>query len=378
MEDNHTDKKKILICYHSSNIGGVEVHILDLVKGLSKRADIYIACPNGELVSEYMRNGAKEHFDLYPRSEVDVDYVIKIKELIRSQGIDVIHAHELRTGFLAMLAGWLAKCPIRIYHVHTSFTEWQYGPIKKYPALIANTIANFIAGNFWATDVLALTKTVKKVRVSREFINERKITVIPNGINLEKYIVDSEGRKEIRNKYNIKDSEILVGNIARFTVEKGQIDIVRAAANISNPNIKFLLAGGGELLTEIQNQSNNLDLNDRVFFSGRFNDEDKIKYLSAFDIFVFPSRAEGFGIAAVEAMAVGLPIIASDLPVLKDVVAEAAVYYKPEDVETLSAKIVDLAINPDRTEKMCRASKNRAEIYSMEKFVSAYASLYKV
>lgn len=371
-------RKSIVICYHSSDFGGVENHILDIVRGVSYDADIYVACPDGDLVKEYMAAGAVQHIDLSPRSEMDIGYVMKLSRFLKDNRIDVVHGHELKTGVLSMVAGVIARTPKRIYHVHTSFTQWQYGFLKRYPAMLINTIANFIAGNFLATDVIALTESVKEVRIKRELISAKKIRVIPNGIYNEKYVRDTEGRKSVRESFGINDEQIVVGNIARFTREKGQIDLVNASALITDPTIKFVLAGGGEMLQEMQSLSDKLYLGERVFFSGRFDDKDKIKMYSAFDVFVFPSRAEGFGIALVEAMAMGLPIIASDLPVLHDVAGDTAYYYTPEEIKDLSTKITDLAANPKLRSEMGAKSLEKSKEYSMDKFVRAYADLYGV
>jgi glycosyltransferase involved in cell wall biosynthesis len=174
--------KKVLICYHSSQYGGVEKHILDIIEGLSGEFIIYIACPEGPLVEEYLKAGAKKHIEIEPKFEADFGYSLRIKTIIEKENIDIVHSHELLTGSLATFGAWLAGCKKRIYHVHTSFTEWRYSSFKRYPALIINTIVNFIVGNIFATDVLALTDSVKKVRINKEFISANKIKVIPNGV----------------------------------------------------------------------------------------------------------------------------------------------------------------------------------------------------
>src|SRR3990167_1193573 len=149
-------KKKVLMCYHSAEYGGVEQQILDIIRGLSKEIDFYVACPNGPLVKKYMSAGAIEHINLCPHSEIDLMYALKISSIVKKNKIDVVHAHELKTGVLATVGAYLGGADKRIYHVHTSFREWSHSSIKKYPALFVNFLANIVTGNFLATYVLAL------------------------------------------------------------------------------------------------------------------------------------------------------------------------------------------------------------------------------
>jgi len=152
------------MCYHSAQFGGIEKQILDLIKNLSKDFDFIIACPDGPLVEQYIGAGAVKHINLKPSWELDLFYIIKLSNLCRKENIDIIHSHELLTGCLATTAGFFAGVKKRIYHVHTTFFEWKHTGIKKYLSIIPNFIANFIVGNFFATDVLALTNVLKEIR----------------------------------------------------------------------------------------------------------------------------------------------------------------------------------------------------------------------
>jgi glycosyltransferase involved in cell wall biosynthesis len=364
--------KKVLLCYHSSQFGGVEKHILDIIEGLSKHFEISVVCPNGPLVEEYLKAGAKTHYDLSPKFEADFFYSHKIKKIILDEKIDIVHAHELLSGSLAIFGAWLARsqCTKRIYHVHTSFTQWKYSSIKKYFAPFINGIDNYAIANYFATDVIALTESVKKIRIENEHVDASKIRVIPNGIHLDQFKFDENGRKELRARYGIPDDKFVIGNIARFTEEKGHGVLVDAFKQLDNDKYLLVLAGGGKMLNDIQLKVQEYKLQDKVRFLGHFEESEKNKILSSFDCFVFPSFAEGFGIALVEAMSVGIPVIASDLPVLKDVGSDSISYFKTGDAINLKDKILNV------TDINIEKEREQAKNFSMEKFWQAYTNLY--
>src|SRR3989344_2243232 len=179
-------KNNVLMCYHSSEYGGIEKQILDLIKELSKDFNFIVVCPAGPLVEKYIEAGAIKHINLKPKWELDLEYVFKIASICRKEKVNIIHGHELLTGSLSMLGGFLGAVKKRIYHVHTTFLEWKHEGVKKYISIIPNFIANYLVGNFIATDVLALTDVLKDIRINKEGINSRKITVIYNAVDLQK------------------------------------------------------------------------------------------------------------------------------------------------------------------------------------------------
>ena len=372
------NKKRLLMCYHSAEYGGVEKQIFDIIKGLSEKLDIIVVCPEGPMVKEYLKGGAIKHIALSPRFEADLQYSLQIRTIIILENIDIIHSHELLTGSLATFGGWLAsfRKPIkRIYHVHTPFSLWRHNFIKSLPALLVNTFVNFIVGNFFATDVLALTDSIKKHRIFKEFIFPTKIRVIPNGIENSEFSFSKKGRLSFREIWHIPSNAFVIGNISRFTKEKGHEILIKAFSQIKkqnpNKNMFLLLAGGGLLLDEIKSLSKSLGIYENVIFTDKFLETDKLNILSAIDLFVFPSYAEGFGIAILESMSMGIPTVATNLPVLKDVGGDAVIYAKMGDVSDFVNKMCDISTK--------RATLiERAKLFSMKNFVHNYAVLYEL
>lgn len=376
-------KKRILMCYHSTAYGGVERQILDIIKGLSHEFDFYVAVPDGDLLNDYLRAGAVKHYNLYPKSKIDFNYINRIRQICIKENIDIVHGHELKTGLQSVIAADLANVKKRILHVHTPFVYWKYNSgTRRSLSLLVNRIANFYVGNFVATDVIALNETIKKVRIQSERISEKKIRVIGNGTYLDKMKYDYINREKIREKLKVQPDDILFGCIARFTEEKGHIDIVEAVNLIkklkpeSLANKKFLFAGGGKLREEIESLVNKYFLADHFIFTGYFEEDEKASLYSALDIFLFATHAEGFGISLIEAMAIGLPSLVSDLPVLQEVGGNGALYFEAKNYDVLAKKIIDVAEDEYLRKIVSLNAKNKVREYSMENFWDKYKQLY--
>ncbi len=366
-------KKRLLIAYHSAEYGGIEVQILDIIKELAQEIDIYVACPKGPLVEEYLKYGAVEHLELFPTKEIDFNYINKIREVLRRESIQIVHGHELKTGVQVMYAAFREKVPKRIFHVHTPFIFWKYGSVKRYFAIIANYIANFITGNIFATDVLALTPYIKQVRTKYELISPSKVKVIPNSVRPIPQI-SAEQKSQIKTQYNLNPDKAIIGYVARFTVEKGQEVLLKAFRDNDKlrESAHLILVGGGADLEKLQKQYSFPN----ITFTGRVDDYEKQALLNVFDIFAFPTFAEGFGITLIEALSVGLPAVVSDLPVLHDVGGNEVVYFKKGDSADLSIKLLDMIENFGELNSSKQARIDIANNYSTERFRDNYRQLY--
>lgn len=368
------NKPRVLITYHSAEYGGVEFHILDIIKGLSSDFDIFIACPEGPLVKEYLSAGAVEHIHLAPKREIDFEYIAKLRIIIKEESISIVHSHELRAGVQTMYAAFQEKVNKRIYHVHTPFIFWQHSGTKKYFALVANWIANFVAGNFFATDIIALTPYIKKVRSKYELISQSKIRVIPNAVKLNPEI-SNEYIESVKSEYQIDKAKIVLGYVARFTKEKGHEILLEAFNSSKNLQEKcqLVLVGNGVLFDELKTKYKS---NQSIIFTNQVEDNKKSALFSIFDIFVFPTLAEGFGISLIEALSYGLPCLVSDLPVLHDVGGDSAFYFKTGDIKDLQDKLSKIIADLSDIKLLADNRKQVAKLYSLENFWNNYKELY--
>ncbi len=238
--------------------------------------------------------------------------------------------------------------------------------------------------NLLATKEIALTDSRRKIK-GREGIFRSKLEVIPNGLDIDRFNIPSEKRvkykNEFKKKYDIPKNAFVFGNVSRLTVEKGHSILLEAFAEflrfsvLTRDDFYLVLAGGGELAKDLKKQAKELEIDDKVIITGVFEEEDKVKFYSLFDVFVFPSLAEGFGIVLIEAMCMGIPVISSDLPVLKEVGTDTVDFFK-------TGSHGDLADKMEKTYSTINLSKVKAakdrvlENYSHAGFVNNYLKLY--
>lgn len=143
------------------------------------------------------------------------------------------------------------------------------------------------------------------------FFNNKKFIVVKNAINIEKYAYQLQKRKELRNKYEISNDTVLIGNVGRLQYQKNQafaIEIFNSYLKL-NPNSKLILVGQGPDYEKLKEKVRRLGVVDKVIFAGVQNDIGG--YLSMMDVFIFPSHFEGLGIAGLEAQANGLSVLAT-------------------------------------------------------------------
>jgi glycosyltransferase EpsF len=378
---------KILFAVNSGNPGGVEQHILDLTKGLiAEGYAVYIVCLEGPIVDWYQNAGAKV-IKLKLRFEIDPIYIFALVKILRKEKIDVVHAHELKAGVNSLIAAYVASVKVRVTHIHTPMSEWRVNDWAKKlythaEIFFYSTLVNLLAGK-----EIALTPSRKRIK-AKEGVALNKIEVIPNGLDFSLFSADKNtrlsNRQKVLSEYCIPNERIVIGNIGRMTEEKGHDVLIRAFDKVARDpefadKVHLLLAGGGKLEAQNRGLVKTLGLENKVSITGVFDNDDKVKYYTSFDVFIFPSLAEGFGIVLVEAMSMGLPVISSDLEVLKEVSGGNVINFRTGDATDLAGKVQVVLRDLDKSKEYAASVGRRyvLENYSLEKFVQNYIRLYE-
>jgi glycosyltransferase involved in cell wall biosynthesis len=284
--------------------------------------------------------------------------------LIKKLRPDIVHLNSSKAGFLGSLAGKLAGAKVIFTARGFVFNE----PRNRLFKLFFITLEKI--ASLFRDQIITVSKFDEASALKFKLVNPQKITTIHNAIPSIEFL----DRKTSRLKLGIKEGKFIVGTIANFYPTKG-LDILISAWQDSrfrgNGNLDLVIMGSGPLEEELKSQSKNLSIN----FAGQIPNASS--YLKAFDIFVLPSRKEGFPLVLLEAMQADLPIIATDVGGNKEAITDAGVIIPSGNVEILAEALENLINNPDHRNRLAEKARERSKIFTLVKLFSETEKIYK-
>lgn len=286
--------------------------------------------------------------------------VMRVARRILAGRYDAIIAYQPSASILTGVAGFLARCPHRIVH-QTALPGEVRGAMRRLDR-IAGTLGLYTA-NVTNSRATAAAFAAYSARYRRH------TTLIEHGVAAPQA---TRSRAEALAAFGIPEGRILL-NVGRLTAQKNQDVLIAALPRL--PDARLVIAGDGPKRREFAALAAKLGVADRVHMLGDVARSDVADLLHAADLFVFPSTWETFGLAAVEALMAGVPIIASDLAVLREVLSAegvaAATFVAPFDTDGWTQAIADAATSaPSRAARQAVAQR-----YSVDRMVDAYAAL---
>lgn len=284
------------------------------------------------------------------------------KELTR--GYDLVHTHHNFSGSVARILTRKKGIPIinTEHRDHTSYSLLQN--IINFPTL---PLADRIISNSQVTQ--------DSFRwYERLLIDHDQLEVVHNGVDIERI------QKVISDAKTSEDDTFRVCTAARMVPVKNQSALVRAFDSVvdQHPNSELIFLGDGPLRDDLEQLTNNLKITDNVQFRGEVSRERVYEVFAQSDVFAIPSHAEGFCVAAVEAMATGLPVVASDIPIFHEVVGDSGLFIDQTDPDDIAETVLELRGNETEYQKRSRMAKERATTkFSLDKCAEAYYEIYK-
>ena len=267
----------------------------------------------GALRDKYLETGTK--LILCRWSRYIIPYVWRLLWLLHREGYDVVHAHSAEVSGAAMLAAKLAGVPIRIASYDHTMTHWRKpGPLNR----LAVAILKWMTRR-WATKIYGDAEVCLDVYYPNWRQHPEQFQVCYDGIDIEQFC--GKGAPiagEVRSELGIPTDSLVVGHVGRFSKVKNHQTFVDMAERISKRlgSVHFLLVGDGQLRQQIELEVTKRGLGSRFVFAG--NRDDVPRMLAAMDVFVMPSLDEGFGLAVAEAQLMCLPVVASDIPGIRE------------------------------------------------------------
>jgi glycosyltransferase involved in cell wall biosynthesis len=362
--------------YFYPHIGGVETHVYNLSKGFVKEGHevtVYTSQVKGTIENEnYEGIIIKRTKPIITAFTTPV--TPKIKERIIQGKHDIIHAHypPPLASYYAAKASKRKKIPfILTYHCDLV--------LPKFYGNVITAIYRFTLGRRTLKITNKVIVTTKTYAATSRDLWKIKPIVIPNAIDPSEFNPEGVG-ENIRQKHNLKDSKMIL-YVGRLKYHKG-LEYLIESAQYTDPNIKYVLVGGGEFKSRLKSLTNEKNLNDRIIFAGEVPNSELPSYYSACDIFVLPSisRLEAFGIVGLEAMASAKPVIISDIPGVREVIEEGVCGFlsEPMNPKDLGNKITTLLSDPQLMRKMGEAGRRKVvDEFTWEKVVLQTEKTYE-
>jgi len=225
--------------------------------------------------------------------------------------------------------------------------------------------------------IVAVSKAIVNKLVELKICEEKDITVIYNGIDLRYFSPIFSNKGFLRSKLKIPQDAVLFGAVGRLNPEKGHDIFIEAAALLLQKvkNVFFAIAGSGPMVDELREKIKYFGLEHYFHLVGYL--PDVRPFLNDLDVFVFPSRKEGFGLALLEALASGLPCIATQVGGIPEILGEdGGLMVPPESPEALAEAMYEM-LSPERRNEYAMRSRTIAERFSIDACVHKYATIYE-
>src|SRR3954454_3999826 len=345
---------------------GGQNQVLVTVMGLRAlgHRTMLVAHPTGEL-----RQRAKEGLDLLPlapRTEMDLNAAWRLSRVIKQLRPDIVHAHDPHAVAMSALAlsmsTQLAKPPLvasrRVdFHLRgNSLSRWKYRQVDCF---------------------ICASRAIQKMLVA-DGVPEARTVVVHEGVDLGR--IDSAPVAGLREELWLPHGAPIVGNVAALVPHKGQRHLIEAAQLVlpQVPDVRFVIAGEGELRPALERQIHEHRLQKHVPLSG-FR-PDVLSLHKAFDIFVMSSLTEGLGTSLIDAMACGKPVVATKVGGIPEVVAdgETGFLVQPRDHEAMARALISLLKDEALRKRMGEAGRARARVrFSAERMVQDTLRVYQ-
>lgn len=363
---------KVLLLVVGFDVGGTEAHVLELASRVDRRTIEVLVCslkPLGCLGDELRARGVRV-VSLDGLGKFDLRVLSRLWRVIKTEQPDVIQAFLFWANIAARLVGYLAKTIRVISSYHDEVV----------PESRLNRAVDRLTMN-WTKYVVCCSEAVRRSVEQRIGGEKEQFVVIPFGVETSRFGDAGMMAGEV---LGLQKGLPVIGTVCRLVEpKKGLRFLLEAMAHLereaAKPVCQLLIVGEGPAEEALRSLGEQLGIASRVVFSGMRRDIPRL--LSLIDIFVLPSLYEGFGIAILEAMAAGKPVVATTVGGIPEFVVpgESGLLVQPGDSVALAAAIRQLLAQPERAKVMGRRGQEHVrKHYSIESVVRQHEQLYEL
>ena len=341
---------RVLLLTTHMNIGGIGIYVSNLAKGLKeKKVDVFVASSGGSLVKEVVSNSIPHLFlNIRTKSELSPKVpqtIWSLSRFIKTEGIDIVHAQTRVTQVVGYWSAALRTIPyISTCHgfFRSHLTRRKFG--------------------CWGEKVIAISEAVKEHLIDDMRVANNRVALIHNGIDVEKFAcpIPDEKKGCLRERFGLGRGPI-IGSLGRLSPVKGFDLLIKAMKDIIKvmPDAQLLLVGDGPEGEKLRSLSKELEVDKKTVFVPSV--ENGAELLSIMDVAVFPSIQEGLGLSVMEAMAVGRPVVASDVGGISTLVEDfkTGLLFPKGNAASMAGKILQLLKEDDLRDRLRKSGQEK-------------------
>lgn len=359
-------KLKVLEIIGDSTLAGAPRHLLSLLENLeSKKFSLFVICPPGPLAGEIRALKKNIVLEIVPMSsKLDFTAIREIRSNIRHLKPDLIHVHGTRAGSLGRLAAIGFRMPV-------VYTEHLWTKNYKLPSRLAHRLQLI---GLWFLDMfttmnIAVSQAVKDFMIENQISRDEKIVVIYNAI-----------AKPTKKAKIFSKNEIILGTVGTLNIQKGIQYLISAMGKIIKefPDTRLEIVGEGPYRRILEKEIRKMKLTSCVALTGFIKEIDE--KLLDFDIYVQPSLSESFGLAIIQAMNLGIPIVATNTGGIPEVVTtgKSGILVEAKNPEALAGAILKLLRDHKKAKEMGKIASEDVKIkFNLDDMVKETEQVYE-
>jgi len=384
----NTNNKNILHLIESLNMGGAQKIIYQLASTVSEDGYNHSICSllqsgpyekimRDEGIDLTVLNSKRRSIILFPLFVYDLFFLLKgLVNIVKKKQIDVLHAHLPDSSLIAIVIGWLTNTPV-VLTVHNNFSL----PSKR-KAPLRDAVRTFVTNTIFkrADYIIAVGNDIRD-SLFKVLGNKVAIKTVYNGVDYLRYANPEKlDSLQFRQSLSVSDDARLVSMIGRLEKQKGHVYLIDAVAQLKEkyPDVVFLLVGDGELKEQLVEQAQRLKIADNILFLG--NRDDVPAVLGVSDLFVLPSIYEGIPLVILEAMAAGLPVVATNIAGTRELIKPGVdgVLAETENSEDIARAIDSVLSDVERSRRMSVLAQTKVkERFTLQQMVSGTEDIYR-
>ncbi|MEO5936331.1 MAG: glycosyltransferase [Terriglobales bacterium] len=347
--------------------GGTERQVLQMIALMKQAgADVHLCTLRGtEWLTAEQAGCPVEHFHYRsfwrPGSIMEL---LRLRRWMRDKKVEILQTFFVEANILGPLVGRMASVPI-ILGSRRNLNYWM-SPLAALAQRIANRFAMRLVAN---------CNAVKQHVIATESVDAGKVDVMYNGLDAAHFAPNDERRRQLRQEYGFRDSDVVVGAVSVLRPIKGCETFIDAAGEVlrQDPNARFVLVGDGPLRSSLETRA--ASLGDRFRFAGA--QKDIRPFLNMFDIGVLASESEGFSNSILEYLAAGLPCVVTNVGGNPEAIENAGVVVTQKQPAELAEAVLILLRDRVRRASLSTKALARAKDFDLESTQSKLAAYYE-